>query len=114
MEAERERMVIFMGGRRRGAECTPRARAALASPPMMCRDLTHALAALGLCLAASAAQGQTPPLFLDDFEDGGLTVDDVPPGRWNGLDSAPGTDAGLSAAAARAGARGLRFDDAAD
>lgn len=52
-------------------------------------------------------------LFMDDFEDGGLTVDDSPPGRWDGFDTVPGTDGGISPDAAHAGARGLRLWDLA-
>ena len=53
-------------------------------------------------------------IFYDDFEDGGLAVDDVPPGKWDGVIVKPGTDAGVSPLAALAGNRGLRIDDAVD
>src|SRR6478735_775611 len=82
-----------------------------------------AIAVLGLlALAAVAPRPSTilpadPPefspsvVFLDEFEDGGLTVDDAPPGKWTGKDAYPGTDAGVDPAAARSGGRGLRIVD---
>jgi len=83
-----------------------------------------AIAAVGLPAAAAGEPVRSTILpiddvspsviFYDDFEDGGLTVDDVPPGKWDGVIVKPGTDAGVSTLAAMAGSRGLRIDDAAD
>ena len=93
---------------------------------MVARNLTlAAIAALGLLAAAAGPVRSTilptdPPefspsvLFYDDFEDGGLAVDDVPPGKWDGVVVRPGMDASVSTLAAREGNRGLRIDDAAD
>lgn len=75
--------------------------------------------ALGLLVLAAPRPGTILPIedvspsviFLDEFEDGGLTAGDVPPGRWDGLDAVPGTGAGVSSLAARSGNRGLRITD---
>jgi len=92
----------------------------------MARNRTAAAAVVVVVVVAAAAalagggRPTDPPevdpsvLFLDEFEDGGLTVGDSPPGLWDGLDAVAGTDAGVSTAAARSGARGLRVWDFAD
>jgi hypothetical protein len=91
---------------------------------MVARNLTvAAIAALGLLAAAAGPVRSTilpiddvspSVVFLDDFEDGGLSVGDVPPGRWDGVDAVPGTDAVVSTLAARSGNRSLRISDVTD
>src|SRR3954464_2984382 len=84
-----------------------------------------AMAVMGLGLAAVAALAGgsipvDPPelsasvIFLDEFEDAGLTPTDVPPGKWDGLITRPGIDARVSGFAAHAGSAGLRIEDSAD
>lgn len=82
-----------------------------------------AIAALGLlAVAAGPARSTILPIgdlspsvvFYDDFEDGGLTVYDVPPGKWDGVVVKPGTAAGVTSLAARDGNRSLQIDDATD